>query len=941
MIPANLFAANPVPAPGAVGPVRSVFTGTHNSMPGAPVTISIPSVSANPMFGWPVATDASLTVVLAHATFVLPTPMAWAQQGSNNGTPSHGTGTWPTPPPPPAAPLVDVGFGGPAGTDQTFNILNPNGVVGGLSAIPSREMPISWEDGDGYAGTGVMIVGAGGTAFLELDAPTQALVGDLVIELPFHVRFNDARAFMTVYQGNIVRAAGPLTTAGGDTDITITYGDVVDFQYDARLNRFTVRETGQPGTLVPMTGAQTANLVFRLISPAHYTWDDSDLAVVAHNFSADVTNLNSDTFWLSGNRDELIIGVTVTRATGPHGRVPIELRIEGLVLQADDRAPLTGNLNVPFTVGTFNGSFLFEQNENTAGTAEIAGVNIDGTGWARLADTDNHTTTLLVARRVLRGLNITTVEAEDDDLELPALRSGYLIGSGAAFRPDFTTSEDWVATGDYDALLANHTTGRTAILRMEEVVPNSFDVARNRPIVFTLPEGVIITGIEWRYVEYDDDIDDEDWEQAARPIPTASQTVGDVQFLNNRQVQIRPNLQAHTTGGYRTNVITIDARFYVSIEAGFAARVTDELTVAVTGAGVGVLPNGATEVVAEIFDPVTIEHFGGAVHVHPVVGRENNIYHTPAGRLEITETAGGMLQEGTILLVGIVRQYGIGSPLALSRGHVVPSADSDLSLLVVERIDAPAIGSQATTWFELEVIQASEEDGEPGTIVIDGLTLFGHVYQGEVYYLIVSGPAIAENHLNWGWVSNQWPNPEVGIFVSPPYFMEIVEFVAREGEGAPDRRANSLAGVSFDGDRDAFGTPEVVFARLPGMAQAGGFIQARLFATTVGVDPSDIHWDGTTGTATISGWDYQGNWVTVILVRDSTTAQILRDGQATLIVDIAEFAPGTAPIGTLAPVFRYGRIYLPARFLFNVFGYSADYRFSRPAGTNRIVVTPM
>jgi len=123
------------------------------------------------------------------------------------------------------------------------------------------------------------------------------------------------------------------------------------------------------------------------------------------------------------------------------------------------------------------------------------------------------------------------------------------------------------------------------------------------------------------------------------------------------------------------------------------------------------------------------------------------------------------------------------------------------------------------------------------------------------------------------------------------------------------------------------------------MTHEGGFIQARHFAVTVGVDPADIHWDNATRTATVSGWDYQGNWVTVILVEGSTTAQILRDGEATLIVDIAEFAPGTAPIGTLAPVFRHGRIYMPARFLFNVFGYSADYRFSRPAGTNLIVVT--
>jgi len=65
----------------------------------------------------------------------------------------------------------------------------------------------------------------------------------------------------------------------------------------------------------------------------------------------------------------------------------------------------------------------------------------------------------------------------------------------------------------------------------------------------------------------------------------------------------------------------------------------------------------------------------------------------------------------------------------------------------------------------------------------------------------------------------------------------------------------------------------------------------------------------------------------------------VRGGEATITGDIATIAPGTADPGTLAPIFRHNRIYLPARFLFNVFGYSADYNFER-VGT-RIVITPM
>jgi hypothetical protein len=935
MLPANLFAAPP--APGSVSRIN-VLTGGHSRMPGAEVSFTIPADTArlmlDPQHVLNPATSAALRIELTDAAFVSTGSMAWVVPAG--AAPRHGD--LPATPAPDAPPLVDVGFGAPAAVGSTFNLLNP-APGQDAAAIADRTATTNWYSGfPAVAGADVTMFAFNNTR-AYLDVEMGPVEGSLVIKLPFHVRINNTAASMRVLHGNTVVAEGPLVNVPGASDMEIAYGDVVYFEYDARLSNLTVRETGSAGTLVPMTG--TTTLAVRLTSPANYTWGNlANVAVTVPSGRGQVTSVNviQPPFFLSGNRQELIITFTAERFAGAHGAGLMDIQIAGLMLQSNDNAPVTGALNVPVAVGTVTAPGAFSQNADIFGAA-LPGVNITGTGWTPIADTDNHSRTVLVARRVLRGLIVTTVEAEDDDQELPAIRSGYVIGGeGNAIRPVFGTTADWVTSGDYAAAMGgNFTSGRTAILRIEEVVPNSLDVARTRPITFTLPEGVIVTGIEWRYAV--ENINDRAWTRVARPALTLSQSVNDVRFVDNNTVELRPNLQLHQTGGYRTRTVSFDIRFYVSVEAGYAASVAEELVVNVGGNGVAVLgANGDNETVATIYDPVTIRHEGGAVHVDPTVGRENNIYHTDAGRLVITETAGGMLQEGTQLQVAVVRHYGIGLPLQLSRGDVI-SSSSDLSLLVVERVDTPAIGNAASSVFTLQVQQASEE-GAPGTIVIDGLALFGHVYQGEIYYLIVTGAAIAENHLNvagiGGQVSSAFPNLAVGIFTTPPYFTEIVEFVAREGEGAPDRRALSLANTSFDAARTVNGAPELIWVRLAGMQHEAGLVQARAFATAAGVDSDDVIWNGADGVATISGWDNQGQWVTVILTRDSAIAQIIRGGTTMQTVDIAEFAGQSGPAGTLTPVFRNDRIYLPLRFMFNVFGYSADYTIERD-GTAAVV----
>jgi hypothetical protein len=319
-----------------------------------------------------------------------------------------------------------------------------------------------------------------------------------------------------------------------------------------------------------------------------------------------------------------------------------------------------------------------------------------------------------------------------------------------------------------------------------------------------------------------------------------------------------------------------------------------------------------------------------------LVGQEQNIYHADAGSLDISETSGGQLQRGTILMVGVVNQYGIGFPLSISRYDYVTDAVSGLGLRVRD-ITPPPMGTGAGTaiqWIIFEVMSETDQGAPGGTITLDGLTLFGHVYNGERYHLVVTGPAVAENHRPiWGGTQ------PVGLFNGFPY--AVYDIVEQIGEGGITRAmANSLAGVDFDSTRNASTppAPEIIWERLPGMVHEGGFVQARHFADVAGVDAANIVWNNASGEAIIRGWDYQGNWITVILTRNSPNATIMREGEATLFGDIATISPGTADAGTITPVFRNDRIYLPLRFLFNVFGYSAHYNFER-VGT-RVVITP-
>jgi len=505
-------------------------------------------------------------------------------------------------------------------------------------------------------------------------------------------------------------------------------------------------------------------------------------------------------------------------------------------------------------------------------------------------------TNLTVARRVTAGF---TVHVTGDPAEL---RSGDVTG----------TTNTVIRTGT------------TRQLEIREVVPGALALSQSRPITFTFPEGVHVVGVNYSVTEGG---------LAASPRNINQPFTHVTQFVAPNVVTIANNLPV---GRVARN---LNIRFELSVEAGFAAaNNTDEINVEISGLGVTLLADAdRTQTVATVWDPITLSGVE-PIQMLPFVGREQNIIHTSIGdEIVIEETRPGALRLGEELWIFVAQRYGIGHPLFISRGTTV-IGEAGFGLTVTETRD---IG--ASRGIRLEVTSISS--GEAGRITLSGTELFGHVYQGEVYYFVVTGNAVAANHT---WVAGNVP----GAWANVPYGQYVIEYVAVDDpatptptpEPTPGPRANSIAGHTFSptnmvGEPPA---PEMIWYRAPGMNHQGGFVQLRAFADLVGA--TDINWVASTRVATVAGWTWDGQWVTITMTQGSPWAQIslgttegARD-LGTTRVDIAEFSDGlTGPTGTVVPVFQNNRIYVPFRFVFNAFGYSADYGLARDGNVARVV----
>ena len=479
-------------------------------------------------------------------------------------------------------------------------------------------------------------------------------------------------------------------------------------------------------------------------------------------------------------------------------------------------------------------------------------------------------------------------------------------------------------------------TGQTGWLRVYEEVANALSLTPGHPITFTFPEGVQVVGVEYTVTGG----------RLATVTRNAYQPFASTtRFEGGNAVTIANTIGRGTAAG------RLDIRFSLSVEAGFEGNHGDDIEVTVTGTGASLLPqNGNDNVIAiaSVWDPITVTGVE-AIEISPAdfVGREQNIIHSSIGNsIVIEETRPGALAMGTELWVYVASRYGIGWPLFISRGQTI-SGPAGLALTVSEVRNTTIASPLGNISGAIRLTVTSQSRGEAGSVTLDGTTLFGHVYQGEVYYLVVTGPAVAANH-------NVVIGNVHGAFDSLPYGQPVVYEVPAVEEPTPTPtpvptpgpRANSIAGHVFD-PANLVGTPpapEMIWYRAPGMNHQGGFVQLRAFADLVGVSDDNINWVASTRVATIAGWTWDHQWVTITMTQGSPWAQIslgttegARD-LGTTRVDIAEFSDGlTGPTGTVVPVFQNNRIYVPFRFVFNAFGYSADYGLAREGNVARVI----
>jgi len=511
---------------------------------------------------------------------------------------------------------------------------------------------------------------------------------------------------------------------------------------------------------------------------------------------------------------------------------------------------------------------------------------------------------------------------------------------------DVYTGSGWATTvrsGSLDGAYARNGVNRsqrTLELRVIENVPRALAMGTRTPVTFTFPEGIEVVGVSYYVTQ---------GSLATRGSQVTRNTtqnpISTTQFLAPNVVQITDTLAPSNS----TRQLRV--RFDIAVRAGFAGmHDVEDIYVEVSGSGVNLLPTeDNTVAVLGVFDPITVT-FPDPIQVDTVGLVHNLTERTPIGDIVIQETAPGRLQVGQEIEIFVARSY-------LHRPHditmipgplLVDTAESGLNVSAMRAFTDNRNGIEVIG-VAMTVTAASRAGTDGGTITLSANDIFGRIYPGENYWIVVGGNAVANNH---AWTAGRHTQstttpvrPVSGIFAEMPYYGTLVERIGFDYAG---HRANSIAGRTFSPQTQVEGAPEMIWHRAPGMTFEGGFVGLRAFANIAGVDPeTGINWVSTSRVANIEGWDWQGNWVTITMTQGSPWAQITRGttrGASDILVarvDIAEFSDGrTGPSGTVVPVFQNNRIYVPFRFVFNAFGYSADYDIARDGQVVRVVALP-
>jgi len=624
---------------------------------------------------------------------------------------------------------------------------------------------------------------------------------------------------------------------------------------------------------------------------------------------------------VNGRLETPPLGPWTTQGTGDTGNfVPGQVQPESLTPGAfASRAAITEY------------EWLQWQNQGTPPCGETPGQQVQQVlrlDWYGIGDR--------VTRHVAtRGIANLTLAVHGD---LPDLRSGYANGH---------TDQDYV-------------TGTTARLQIIENVPNALHLGIGAPINFTFPEGVEVMAFRWRMMPYSrTGADTFNWGDAPggggwNEIPPVNTPPvaggGAITRWDGNTLSLTRNMPFVQNQRQRT----MEIEFRVSVTGGFAWQSGNTLPVEVSGRAVEAnLAPGASAVVANVFDPVVVEFPDLPITV-PHVFLEQNIYHEDIGDIVIRETDGNRLQVGDEIWIYVQRTY-IQRPwdIILSNGGLVHD-NSGLTVRVepFNVVDIPGLATQFHG-LRLVVTGTSDPRDSGGTVTLTNNRVFGHVYPGEEYHITVTGPAIARNHIL---VSAQiTPLTTVNGVVTPaaatqlqnrrgtfnimPYFEELIDASEQIGQEEEPFQRHSLANVTIrEGVAIGVVASPLYFEPVPGTNLVAGYVSARAFAIISGFE--NIHWNGAGRIATLSGYDALGRWTVIQLSPDSVTATVTRAGTTTH-PDIAFVAGDSGPVGTIAPIHRNNRLYLPLRFMFNILAFDQFYEITGGPHVQSVTFVPL
>ena len=566
------------------------------------------------------------------------------------------------------------------------------------------------------------------------------------------------------------------------------------------------------------------------------------------------------------------------------------LRINGLWLLPSDGAPRTGNVNIDIHEMRVADSF--------PGVIEPPMIPINHANHRHIG--------LHVATRATDAVTWTQYDGDDGLVELISGTRGYDLDT------QDTNWSSWARLQEY----VPHALGTT----LGNII--TFDVVQEgvqiRNVQFRLQGGPGGGGAEWHYF---------------RPYNREQRNM--LPGTINRPERTRLHF-THTPNA--RDLRNLDVRFELSIEAGFVGKYGyDEILINASG----VFGDLGTVPVATVRDPISL---GEVETTWLEIGHTFYVTPTNVNDITIYEAEYGDIREGEFitLYTAWVHPGRLHAPALTGAGglnlsmNLTPQVNPESGMVLSRGVYRVINAQTGQTRVEFEVLRASQ--GEPAVITFTDLAVSGQVFPGRDYYLVVSGSeAIAYNdlreHAGWGAVGigdivqTQWR----GIFDTIPYGVQIIgwgEFNP-DGEGAFER-AESLGGVTFTTNVPFRGVDNpIIWRQLPGMTDQGGFVSMRAFAYAAGVDTDNIAWSGVTRVATVSGVNYLGQTVVISVTPDSPRATVTTAGIPTE-VDIAMMADGlTGPEGTVRPIHEDGRIYLPLRFMFNVFGYSEFYTLNR------------